>query len=269
MQSLTARQYTIRTGDSLSSLARQFGFSDYRDIYFCKSNDAFRALRPNPDQIRAGDRIFIPPNPEEVRVVMQQRLSNLVKLQHETEALFRQIETDLDSNTRQFESLSERVEVAAALSTIFVGLGKIVYKGIGAMKLSGAALAHANEHLARETIGFAFDPLRDPLLKGAAQQIGVNDGIAWALGKATIEAFVNMQSPAFWAGVRINLKEGKSWSEAVTINPKDALEEATKRVEAQRRATILNLDQRIEETQRYLGALSQGKAVVRAHGERP
>ena len=58
----TARAWALAgLGNNEKSIAKHFGFSDWRDIYRSRANDALRALRPNPDQIRAGDRIFIPP----------------------------------------------------------------------------------------------------------------------------------------------------------------------------------------------------------------
>ena len=52
--------YTVQPGDCLSSIAEDFGFSDYRSIYEDGSNADFRQLRPNPNLIYPGDVINIP-----------------------------------------------------------------------------------------------------------------------------------------------------------------------------------------------------------------
>jgi hypothetical protein len=52
--------YTVKQGDCLSSIAEQFGFSDYRVIYNHPNNAAFKAKRPNPNLIYPGDVLFIP-----------------------------------------------------------------------------------------------------------------------------------------------------------------------------------------------------------------
>jgi hypothetical protein len=53
-------QYTVKSGDCLSSIAEDFGFADYRSIYDDASNADFRKLRPNPNLIYPGDVINIP-----------------------------------------------------------------------------------------------------------------------------------------------------------------------------------------------------------------
>jgi hypothetical protein len=52
--------YTIATGDCLSSIARRHGFADYRTIYDHPRNAALRAARPNPNVLFPGDVLFIP-----------------------------------------------------------------------------------------------------------------------------------------------------------------------------------------------------------------
>ena len=52
--------YTIKQGDCLSSIAKAFGFSDWKTIYNDPNNGDFRAHRPNPNIIYAGDTLYIP-----------------------------------------------------------------------------------------------------------------------------------------------------------------------------------------------------------------
>ncbi len=52
--------YTVKPGDCLSSIAAAFGLGDYKDIYDAPANAEYRKLRPNPDVISPGDKIFIP-----------------------------------------------------------------------------------------------------------------------------------------------------------------------------------------------------------------
>ncbi len=55
----TAGTYKVQRGDSLSAIGRRHGV-DWGRIYNHPSNAAFRAKRPNPNQIQPGDEIFIP-----------------------------------------------------------------------------------------------------------------------------------------------------------------------------------------------------------------
>lgn len=52
--------YTVKPGDNLTKIALSHGFKSYRDIYDHPLNAAFRAKRPNPNLIFAGDVIVIP-----------------------------------------------------------------------------------------------------------------------------------------------------------------------------------------------------------------
>lgn len=52
--------HVVQQGECLSSIARDFGFSDWRTIYNDPHNAEFRRKRPNPDLIFPGDELFIP-----------------------------------------------------------------------------------------------------------------------------------------------------------------------------------------------------------------
>jgi len=56
--------YTVRQGDYLSKIAHEHGFADWRIIYDHPENEAFRELRPEPNLICPGDRLFIPDRDE-------------------------------------------------------------------------------------------------------------------------------------------------------------------------------------------------------------
>ncbi|WP_394849797.1 peptidoglycan-binding protein [Pendulispora brunnea] len=62
-------QYTVVQGDCLSTIARRFGFSDWRKIYDAPQNADFRQKRPNPNVIQPGDVLFVPEKtPKTVKV---------------------------------------------------------------------------------------------------------------------------------------------------------------------------------------------------------
>jgi len=55
-----AGTYIVQKGDCLYSIAKEHGFSTWRTIYDHPNNAAFRQLRPDPDIIFAGDKLYIP-----------------------------------------------------------------------------------------------------------------------------------------------------------------------------------------------------------------
>jgi len=52
--------HTVKQGDCLASIAKQYGFKTWRTIYDDAQNSDFKKKRPNPNIISVGDQIFIP-----------------------------------------------------------------------------------------------------------------------------------------------------------------------------------------------------------------
>lgn len=262
MNPASYQTYTVRPGDTLTSIASRAGFENPMALYQDPANAALRRLRPSPNHIRPGDQILIPPSPAALRQTLQKRLSALTTLRQQSDSLYVQIESELDANIRKYRTVSERVDVAATIANIGVSLGQITIKGFAAMKLSGAALEEANHELAKDTLKFAYEPLRDPALKAGADALGAHPGTVTLFGKSAIEAFLNIQSPSFWAGVWGNWRSGMSWSQAVTTDPVQTMIDRRNRVEAQRQQTLRSVDQKIQQTQQLLQSLPGSNGPV-------
>ncbi len=72
--------YTVKTGDSLSKIAQRHGLKSWHDIYDDPSNEAFRAIRRNPNLICPGDKINIPLVGSTATAHMSKRNMPLLKL---------------------------------------------------------------------------------------------------------------------------------------------------------------------------------------------
>jgi hypothetical protein len=56
------KEYIVKQGECLSSLAKRFGFVDYRTIYDHPANSELKKNRPNPNVIYPDDVVYIPDN---------------------------------------------------------------------------------------------------------------------------------------------------------------------------------------------------------------
>jgi N-acetylmuramoyl-L-alanine amidase len=56
--------HVVKQGECLSSIARAYGFSDYRTLFDHAENAALKKVRPNPDMLAPGDSVFIPDKSE-------------------------------------------------------------------------------------------------------------------------------------------------------------------------------------------------------------
>ena len=52
--------HTVKQGDHISSIAKQFGFRDFMTVWNDAGNADLRKLRPNPNVLFPGDQVFIP-----------------------------------------------------------------------------------------------------------------------------------------------------------------------------------------------------------------
>lgn len=55
-----AETHTVAQGDTLISIAHQYGFCDWKTIYFDGSNSELREQRPDPMVLAPGDEVHIP-----------------------------------------------------------------------------------------------------------------------------------------------------------------------------------------------------------------
>jgi hypothetical protein len=204
---------------------------------------------------------MIPPAPQLVRQVLQQRLSSLTQLRQQANATYQQIESDLDANLSRYNSVANGADAVATVAQVFAGLVGIVRQGTAALKLTGPALEAANRALANQGLHVALDPLVNPILSFTAGGVNAQWGTAWAIGKLSLQDFVNMQSPSWWAGVVGNRQDGKSWGQAVTTSPEEQLQATKDQIEAQQKHILQGIDAHITETRALLAALdSKGLA---------
>ncbi len=90
-------KHKVVQGETLSSIATRFKFSTIDTIYNHSNNSEFKALRPNPDIIHAGDELFIPETvPAKLKVELNKKVTFIIKKPKEILSLRINLEEDKD-----------------------------------------------------------------------------------------------------------------------------------------------------------------------------
>jgi LysM domain len=251
MLTLNPRAHVVRQGQTLVSIAKAYGFTDWQLIYLASCNQNLRRLRPNPNLIKIGDTILIPPKPEEIRAVLQQRLAKLRIVRLDSAALFDRILNDLEIETRRFRDTTQTIDVIGKLSTLAISLGSLVKDGFKAMHLTGEALEKANHELAKSSLKFAYGPLADPALTAVAEKLQAHKGIRYHIGTA-FHVLGNLTTPSYWAGVYTNTKDGKPVGQVLNSRTETSMSDQTRQIREQRQKTLDRIDQSIREIEQAL-----------------
>lgn len=57
---MSSEVYTVKQGETVASIARQYGFANWRKIWELPENDEIRSKRGNPNILAVGDKVNIP-----------------------------------------------------------------------------------------------------------------------------------------------------------------------------------------------------------------
>lgn len=237
---LEPRTYIVAGGDTLQKIALRNKLSSWRIIYNAECNRSLRTLRPDPNKVKMGDKIYIPPKASDLASL---RIDRLKKVQEESEATFRSILSEWDKEYKRVNNFNTNVDVAADLILLFKGLSQLCYKGHQVLKLEGEALAKASSSFARS---FAFDKMQylsEFTLKAASfTEVKGDESTALLLTKVVVQSWFDMTTPSYWAQrfSGINIEELNKKTKDQITNQQLAVRE--------------QLDKRIDEAQQELNA---------------
>jgi hypothetical protein len=255
MTVVTLRTHTVRSGESLSSIAKSYNVSSWKLIYYAAANDNLRQRRPDPNRIGVGDVVVIPPN---IRDVLKERLKRLEELRTASERLFTEQKQKLDAEFAKIKKTGMAIDMAAILASAVGGIVMVTKAYHASLKLSGAALAEANALLLKGalsnkvagTFTFTFGA------PGLADLVGIvvtnttgeltgNEGLTWALTRIVIDSAMDTVSPSFWARALASRTLNPAKPEAVHSESLKALESA-------RKSVLQQLDPKITKTRQML-----------------
>ena len=256
---LVAKTYMVKTGDSLDAIARANGYRDWQVIYRSPCNARLRTLRPNPNLIKPGDMVLLPPRAADIRATLQKRLDRLRAARTEAEQLFDSLQRELDGEFRKLEATSTTVDAVSDVAGIFVGLGKLCWRGYKTLEMGAEELTKANKELAKEALDMPKDQLETLTLKTFAEQLDQPQTVqlmnsVWMFSATVVRSWLDITSPSYWAGVIVELRQGSSFRTAVTRRPADIKATAIARLAEVRRAALQQIDAKVRDTERLLGA---------------
>jgi hypothetical protein len=256
---LQAKTYVVRPGDNLDIIARANGYGNWSVIYRSRCNQQLRLLRPDPNLIRPGDLVMLPPRGSDVYVSLQRRLERLRAVRRDSESLFDGIQTGLDAEFKKVESVGTTVDAANDVLNVLRGLSKLCWKGYKTLEMGSAELARANKELAREAVDFSKDPLDTVILKAFADKLDQPQTVqvmnsVWIFSAVVVRSWLDIGSPSYWAGAIAEFNQGSSLPTALTRRPADVRAEASARLAETRRKALEQVDGKIRDTERLLAA---------------
>jgi hypothetical protein len=234
--------------ETLSSIGAKYGFRDWTLIFRSACNTELRKLRPRPEMIRPGDKLFIPPNPVQVRALLHRQVHELRKQRADTVSLFANVDAGLQ---RAYAEFDRNAIIFDVLAGVFATLGVMISKGCQAIKLTGAALEKINKELTHAALELAYEPAFEIAIADKLPDIFAAGTPLADLGPL-IDSASDITSPTFWARVLSELWSGSSWSRSVSISPEDTLQALKNGARAQRDELLRDLDARIKMTEQHI-----------------
>jgi spore germination protein YaaH len=279
------KTYKVKKGDTLAAIAKQFGHKKWEPIWNDRENKALVSKRRKPEAIQPGDQLTIPPNEKQQKEgeasekqaqKTQQGLEDLSEklkkqitiyddLIKQNEEMNEQVIKELEDCLKGMKKWSKGVDAAAAVATGLAGMRKELMK-LGT--LGRKALSARGEELkkvAKEVAGVAKDiaqergkdKAQEQALKFAADQKESSSTLV-ALAGFAAEAYDKISSPSFWAGTVVQLRDDKSWSEAVSTDITEEIEQRIKVLQTQSAQRVKQLEAKRNQ---LLGQLQQAQKV--------
>lgn len=188
--------YTVAQGDCMASIAKQFGFSDWRTIFDDASNAELKRRRTNPNALLPGDVLFIPET--------EDRTANApVDQWHDfeinTQKTFLRLKL-LDGDFNPYAGKKYRLEVEGVIKEGSVGSDGLVEQEIPADADEGRLTVFMTDDTTRGGIVWNLElghlnPIEDVTgVQARLKNLGFDPGeIDGALGETTVAALRGFQ----------------------------------------------------------------------------
>jgi len=278
--------HKVSKGESLQDIPKKYGHKDWKSIWKAPENRALVSKRSKPENLQPGDSLLIPPNEKQIQDTRKkllglqatrdgdlklraglvnelERANNRIKIydqriKGEIEGTKEAVEV-LEKNLHEMRNWATGVDAAAFLAKMGVTLGKLSSIASKASSATGEALEKLNEEAMKEAIELAKEPLQEGGVK-AVSKLKERASKRGAVMGILAESWEKMTSPSFWAQTYVEMTDnGRTWSQAVTMEIGQSIEEriklvvrnganAIQKLQAER-ATVKN---QLTETQRLI-----------------
>ncbi len=262
------RFYKLKKNDTLDALASKYKYKNWKQIWMAKENAKLRKKRSKPEQLQAGDMVYMPVTDAERahvdKTILELNLArnDLLDVRSDFEADIKRLEYNCTNLTRiigeikkvsagmiseikgakkEIKKVSTAVDTAATLINLTRSLSKLAQTGYKASKASGDALKKINKEMTKDV----KKKIRDGHIDAARKMlVGLQDTSLEAVWIVN-DSFDKMTSPSFWAMTFTQVWDGKSWSDAVTYDLDADFAKKTKKVEQDRDTYVKNISMEI------------------------
>lgn len=131
-------EHVIKRGETLSSVARRYGFSSYEPIWTYNSA-ILGILSGSPNEIREGIRIFIPRTPSGYRIVV----NDLASIQSQLDGMTMMRESELDIVMYEAKAIGTMFDFASDVAATVGTLGAKAYQAAKAARVAREAESFA------------------------------------------------------------------------------------------------------------------------------
>lgn len=275
------KTHKVKKGETLTSIAKIYKHSKWQNIWNAPENKAIVKKRKTPDAIQPGDQLIIPMNAAQAKAHAQevadtQRLlseevqfqetlnKDIEQLGHSIKSLkkykalndksHKELVVMLSTAMKDAKKWGSTVDAIAVIANLINSLTKLTMKAHKAAKVTGEALEKLNKEMSKDALDMAYSPIAKELKRAASKHVSdTENGYNIAIASVGIiwKSYDKMTSPSFWAWTAIRLKEGDSWSDAVTYD-----------FQAETKQQIKNLVIRHNAAQRELERSIQAKTTA-------
>lgn len=267
------RNHTVKKKETIESIAKSYGFRDWKEIWKYPDNRALVSKRKEAKNLEPGDELIVPAMNEAEReaFLAKRRELNMAigiegvianKLELKADALekaavlaeaqaksadetWTALSKELAASANSAKTWSDGVDVAAFVINLTRSIGQLATKSSNATKLiDQKELAKADAvmmEMHKDCMKMAYEPINAEAQKAAGKYLadpasGTGD-LKLALG-AAIESYGKLTAPSFWGKTMIALADGKSWSEAATYDYEAEVKDRLDVMEATRKRTV-------------------------------